>query len=246
MSVAKTPAQQEASLANIRIIKARFAKDGQSFEDCIFDNDKMQIIIDDPRYRYTKTYKGLKHYGDDDINKFEEHANNVKEKSSDIKIHEAISMHENDIMRNPQALNELIRRNNEPEMFGAVNNIEMNKNFDTEIREANDSNFKNIDENNQNILEIDESEDIVVANDTIGEIAVDANVSLLDLDDNITQNVIKPTHKIPLHEMINKKITSEDIENLLLVDPDEEHGENKIIKDNLEKLRMHQNVMKDK
>jgi len=55
MSIAKTPAQQEANFANIRIIKARFAKDGQTFEDCIFNNDTMKIIIDDPRYRYTKT-----------------------------------------------------------------------------------------------------------------------------------------------------------------------------------------------
>ena len=50
MSVAKTPDQQEASLANIRIIKARFAKDGQTFKDCIFNNDTMEIVINDPRY----------------------------------------------------------------------------------------------------------------------------------------------------------------------------------------------------
>lgn len=39
MSVAKTPEQKEAHLANIRIIKARFAADGQTFRDCIFNND---------------------------------------------------------------------------------------------------------------------------------------------------------------------------------------------------------------
>jgi hypothetical protein len=50
MSVAKTPDQQEASLASIRIIKARMVKDGQTFKDCIFNNDTMQIIINDPRY----------------------------------------------------------------------------------------------------------------------------------------------------------------------------------------------------
>lgn len=36
MSVGKTPEQQEANQANIRIIKARFAKDGQTFENCTF------------------------------------------------------------------------------------------------------------------------------------------------------------------------------------------------------------------
>jgi len=50
MSVGKTPDQKEAHLANIRIIKARFAQDGQTFKDCIFNNDTMQIIIRDNRY----------------------------------------------------------------------------------------------------------------------------------------------------------------------------------------------------
>ena len=50
MSVAKTPDQKEASLANIRIIKARFAADGQTFKDCIFNNDTMEIKITDERY----------------------------------------------------------------------------------------------------------------------------------------------------------------------------------------------------
>jgi replicative DNA helicase len=60
MSVAKTPDQKEANLANIRIIKARFAKDGQTFEDCTFNNDTMQIIIQDKRYplRFNRRVKG--------------------------------------------------------------------------------------------------------------------------------------------------------------------------------------------
>jgi len=52
MSVAKPPASKDANLANIRIIKARFAKDGQTFKDCIFDNDKMNIVINDEDYMY--------------------------------------------------------------------------------------------------------------------------------------------------------------------------------------------------
>lgn len=46
MSVAKTKEQQEAGLATIQILKARFATDGQMFTDCIFNNNTMEIIID--------------------------------------------------------------------------------------------------------------------------------------------------------------------------------------------------------
>jgi replicative DNA helicase len=66
MSVAKTPDQKEASLASIRIIKARFAKDGQTFKDCIFNNDTMEIKITDERYVGT-TYSVKKKYSEDVI-----------------------------------------------------------------------------------------------------------------------------------------------------------------------------------
>lgn len=66
MSVAKTQEQKEAQLANISILKARFAQDGQKFEDCVFNNDTMKIIINDPRFKYSKSYKGLKHYDNAD------------------------------------------------------------------------------------------------------------------------------------------------------------------------------------
>lgn len=122
MSIAKTPAQQEANFANIRIIKARFAKDGQAFEDCVFNNDTLQIIIDDPRYKYTKTYKGLKHYDETDVEKFENQAEKLK-KSSELDIHQALSKREeqildklnddtvNGVMNDPQKLNDLLREN---------------------------------------------------------------------------------------------------------------------------------------
>jgi hypothetical protein len=75
MSVAKTPEQKEASLANIRIIKARFAQDGQTFTDCVFNNDTMEIRIEDDRYKSVKMYKGQKHHDEADINKIENTAN---------------------------------------------------------------------------------------------------------------------------------------------------------------------------
>lgn len=45
MSIAKTPDQKQSGLANISILKARFAQDGHIFKDCIFNNDTMEIRI---------------------------------------------------------------------------------------------------------------------------------------------------------------------------------------------------------
>lgn len=50
MSVAKTDDQKEAGQANIKILKARFAQDGQTWENCIFNNDTMEIRITDARF----------------------------------------------------------------------------------------------------------------------------------------------------------------------------------------------------
>lgn len=112
MSVAKTPAQQEANFANIRIIKARFAKDGQTFEDCVFNNDTMKIIIDDARYRYTKTYKNLKHHDEEDVERLEKKAESLS------KIHVTLSQHaEGEILGrvNDVSINDLLEKNKQPE-----------------------------------------------------------------------------------------------------------------------------------
>ena len=126
MSIAKTPAQQEANFANIRIIKARFAKDGQTFEDCVFNNDTMQIIIDDPRYPFTKNYKSLKHY--ENADELESTANKIHVAVSQITEHtehteEALinKVNEDDINTvntisdvahmSPEEINKLLRSN---------------------------------------------------------------------------------------------------------------------------------------
>lgn len=60
MSVAKTPEQKEGGLANIAILKSRFAADGQKYEDAIFDNDKVKIIVRDSDYSYrNKSISGI-------------------------------------------------------------------------------------------------------------------------------------------------------------------------------------------
>jgi len=110
MSIAKTPSQQEANFANIRIIKARFAKDGQMFEDCVFNNDTMQIIIDDPRYRNTRNYKNLKHYTDEEVDTFNEKA------GSHGKLHSAISAKQEELTGMGGAdINNMLHQNLLPE-----------------------------------------------------------------------------------------------------------------------------------
>lgn len=162
MSVAKTQEQKEAQLANISILKARFAQDGQKFENCIFNNDTMKIVIEDPRYKYSKTYKNLKHYDENDINNLEKKADKFNESSS-IKMHEAISKREeeliikvnnltstsdNDIINDPKKLNELLlqNQNNEFNVSSTRNNLDFEEN--DKILEIVD---EEIDESDNNI-----------------------------------------------------------------------------------------------
>jgi len=88
MSVSKTDDQKEASLANIKIIKARFAQDGQTFKDCIFNNDTMKIVINDERYVGQK-HKNLKAYSEEEISKLEDKASELN------KMHVAVSNADN-------------------------------------------------------------------------------------------------------------------------------------------------------
>jgi hypothetical protein len=45
MSIAKSLAQKDSGHANIAILKSRFGKDGLVFQDCVFDNSRIQIDI---------------------------------------------------------------------------------------------------------------------------------------------------------------------------------------------------------
>ena len=96
MSVAKTADQKEAGLANIRIIKARFAQDGQTFKDCTFNNDTMKIIIEDERYPLRT--KDLKKHDSDDIDSVEKQRRSIEAKSSDLPLHKAINDRENELI----------------------------------------------------------------------------------------------------------------------------------------------------
>jgi len=67
LSIAKTQAQRENDLANIKIIKARFAKDGQQIEDCIFNNDTLEIRATNNSWRST-----VKKYDEKDLESIED------------------------------------------------------------------------------------------------------------------------------------------------------------------------------
>ena len=73
MSVGKTPEQVDSQLANIKIIKARFAKDGQMWKDCIFNNDSLEIRVTD-NYN-VKTI--INNNGDVDLKKLEEKTSTI-------------------------------------------------------------------------------------------------------------------------------------------------------------------------
>jgi replicative DNA helicase len=114
MSVAKTRDQAEASLANIRIIKARFAKDGQAFNDCVFNNDTLEIRIEDPKYPLQA--KGVKHHDTEDINKLDKTIIEIQEKSSELRLQTALSKREESLLSqitNPD-INDNIKLNDEP------------------------------------------------------------------------------------------------------------------------------------
>lgn len=99
MSVAKSPEQKNTHFANVAILKARFAKDGQRFENCVFNNDSLEIRVEDDRFKQMMLNKGKKHHNTDDINKMEQlHSkisNNVEQylisKANDDAVNDAPS-----------------------------------------------------------------------------------------------------------------------------------------------------------
>lgn len=149
MSVAKTPDQKEAGLANIRIIKARFASDGQTFRDARFNNDTMEIIIEDDRFKFNKLSKGKKHHDSDDIDKLE----------SDIsKIHVAVSQYSESASidrANNDTVNDVARDTIMSNLLNAYNNektkteqLPINHQFETKQEEVvNPMEVKKIDMN---------------------------------------------------------------------------------------------------
>ena len=183
MSVAKTPDQKEASLASIRIIKARFAQDGQTFKDCIFNNDSMQIVIKDDRYvgdGYVHKKKVTEEVIEENARRIEEHA-----KGSAGLLHPVISSALPDSPEDPLL----------GDMRDKFMEQKKNEETNTEIKETvidlgnhhytikDDEPEYTVKEKNEDILELEDEP--IVKNDAVNEGVSDAvnegvNEPLLD------------------------------------------------------------------
>jgi len=85
MSIAKPHEMKETHLANIRIMKARFAQDGQTFKDCTFNNDTMEIKIHDNRYKFKKKLSVDPEEAEARINRLNEKINKLnKQQEGDV------------------------------------------------------------------------------------------------------------------------------------------------------------------
>jgi replicative DNA helicase len=226
MSIAKTPAQQDANFANIRIIKARFAKDGQMFEDCIFNNDTMKIIIDDPRYRGTKNYKRLKHHDSEDIDKLEKKADGLSQVHVAIsnkmtKEDEIISKLNSDSISGgteAQRINDMLHKNKQPEdnsdiqpeinFHPEVENIHISTSrtdlSHDEIKQVADIVNEVMEESqgtNEDVLELD-GEVTDAPSDAVNDGVSDAvkDETLLDFSGDTTTETVGETSEIPVPE----------------------------------------------
>lgn len=241
MSIAKTQAQQEANFANIRIIKARFARDGQLFEDCVFNNDTMKIIIDDPRYRYTKTYKNLKHYDDKDVENFEKKAEKLSG-TSQGRFHTEISIKQDDLNEiGSDGLNDMLHKNSIPEdknegtTEGAIEGINQDKNEGDTISDG--------------LMELDG--DVTISDEplkpeplTVGDVK---DMKLLDFTgetETIGEEVeeVNEDIKPPDPQKQDENLDISEAEKKLTTDPDEPNSEHKTVFDMLVKKRDYQNV----
>jgi replicative DNA helicase len=273
MSVAKTQDQQEANLANIRIIKARFAKDGQTFTDCIFNNDTMQIIIEDSRYTNTKVYRGLKKYDTEDIDKLDKHAEIIQDNKppTNIIIHSHISQFEekaiekvnndgvsdavNDGVKkiteySPNEINDLLKQNgkNIAETNTEITNQHVNDII--EIEGAVEGAIEGaIEEIKTGIVEetVDEIEDIIGwTGESFNVNVVENEVKLEDVQpEKIPQIEEKKTEITLPNENFNQKNANKiELEKYLLIDPDAPTGEHLDVIEMLKKREKEQGVIK--
>jgi len=251
MSVAKTPEQKEAHLANIRIIKARFAQDGQTFNDCIFNNDTMEIRIEDSRYKSVKLSKGKKHYDETDIDKISTTAN---------KLHEAVSskygelidkVNDDTVNSNNPILDDMLEKYNKQKEIENIEPLEETKNVEPEPFELDES--EKITENNDTVNDtVNEgindgiSEGIKDSFDwngksgtTLNEITTNTEAVIDDVKPSENTEEPKIERKIDLNNINLQEIEKN------FVDPDEEYSGNRSVRDILLKERRNQQVIKD-
>ena len=236
MTVAKTPEQKEANLANIRIIKARFAQDGQTFENAIFNNDTMQISIEDSKYKF-KAFRGLKKYNETDVDDVENKRNKLNEneildKSTALPIHTVISsVYDENTIKN----NDII--NKDEEVIELDTTLEITK-CDVKTPDVNE----NI---NNNKIE-DKNDDIIGwTGETFTNDINETEVKFEDIEPQKNEEIIKTEPpKILIERKKVENINVDEIEKMLIINPDEPQGSNKNVFEILKKAREYQDVIR--
>ncbi|MFW6246736.1 MAG: DnaB-like helicase C-terminal domain-containing protein [bacterium] len=137
MSISKPNKADNDNIANIKIIKARFAKDGYEFKDCIFNNMTLEIRITDTNYN-----RGLKlkKHDDEDVNNTEGKIKKINDKSSIPVDHSKIS---ETVFNDSPTINELRIKDENGNVV--IHDLTKNDEFDKENDIETDNNNKNID-----------------------------------------------------------------------------------------------------
>jgi hypothetical protein len=212
MSVAKTPDQKEASLANIRIIKARFAQDGQTFRDCTFNNDTMEIIVQDAKYANVKPFRGLKKYDTGDIDKLDVHADEVKhdvedKPSTNIILHGKINEYVEKVIEKAsiEGINEGVSEGINEGVNDGVKKI-----TEHSPAEINDLLRKNaeqlVDNNPETTIKHIEEIKTAINKDIVNRVLTDNN--LLEIEETTIDTVPVITEKVPIVEEFTEDIGS--------------------------------------
>lgn len=266
MSVAKTPDQKQAGLANIRIIKARFAQDGQTFNDCVFNNDTLEIRIEDDRYKYNKLNKGQKHHDSSDIDKLESDINKMHVAASqymDDAVNRANSDNVNDAVFD-NLRNSYLAKNIEDNPSFLVDNMpEITSKHVSDISDEVDNLVLQkiydeaalIYENDSELIEFDEpskSFDIDVEEELPNTLKQQTSEYSISLDWNGESG--KTTNDVLLQSEVNINsiktndiVFSEDVDSveMRLLDPDEVEKPHMTVYELLQKARKNQDVMKN-
>ena len=228
MSVAKTADQKEAQLANIRILKARFAQDGQTFQDCYFNNDTMEIRIEDDRYKYGKLNKGKKHHDETDIDNLESDLN---------KIHVAASNSIESILiekANSDAINDNILGDLKSmyiDQNATVGDIKINEPEIIEFLETSDEMTETISEIPETTIKLD--------------IQPDTDFMFNFEEEPTIKSTVVEYNVIDKNDDMYTKSSVSDVENAL-IDPDEIPTGHKTVREMLAEERKRQDIMMKK
>lgn len=254
MSVAKTADQKQAGLANIRIIKARFAQDGQTFNDCVFNNDTMEIRIEDDRYKFNKLNKGLKHHDSNDIDRMESSLNKMHAAASQYMVDDALNRANDETVNDAvfdSLRNSYMAKNSENDSSIFVDNIPEITNM--HISDISDS----INNDNSELIEFDvqsQSDDTEIRKELSNVMEEQTSEYSLSVDWNgesgKTTNDIINMPEVKINTIVSKnddiQTTSTNIDDVEkeLLDPDKVEIPHLSVHELLRQARKNQNVMK--